>query len=129
MPGNDGILIFLFAAFVSWPGLKKAHKADSVDLIWTTDEDIGFAEEQTIYHTEDNDDYILLKSIFGGTGLSNDCEDRCTALLETRQLGVRIPGVTTQDARKYVAQYKVMVPFNDNAVIYVYRKSFNAVLI
>ncbi|ELT91361.1 hypothetical protein CAPTEDRAFT_201940 [Capitella teleta] len=114
--------------FESTPGLVKVHEGDDADLIWTTNDDITPADlDRTFYHTNQRNQLMEVKSIFGVIYTYNECAGhRCVLLNGTHETGIRIPGITTADARsKYIITLSVQGGVqNEDAAIYVYRELY-----
>ncbi|ELU06517.1 hypothetical protein CAPTEDRAFT_211330 [Capitella teleta] len=109
--------------FESTPGLVKVHEGDDADLIWTTREEIYPWAEPEFFHTSVGFlNNRLVEVIFGFVIIRNECYDRCVLLNGTHSSGIRIPNITTADAK---SKYIIVLPYhgqNDDAVIYVYQK-------
>ncbi|ELT86993.1 hypothetical protein CAPTEDRAFT_200751, partial [Capitella teleta] len=118
--------------FVSSPGLVKVHEEDYADLIWTTHEDITPVDlTRKFYHTSVvGENNILLEVLFGSIFPRNECRNRCVLLNGTHASGIRIPSITTADARsKYIITLSVQGGGqNGDAAIYVYQKPNKAQL-
>ncbi|ELU07091.1 hypothetical protein CAPTEDRAFT_206732, partial [Capitella teleta] len=116
----------------STPGLVKVHKGDDVDLIWTTTEEITSAVTHHFYHTSSVVENRLMIVQNGFTFPLNECLDRgCQHLNGTHTSGIRIPGISTSDAKsKYIINLVGggINWQNGDAVIYVYEKPNKAQL-
>ncbi|ELT89288.1 hypothetical protein CAPTEDRAFT_213886 [Capitella teleta] len=114
------------AMFESSPGLVKVHEGENADLIWTTTEDITPSDMiRTFYHTYlTGQNNQLLEVIFGSIFTRNECHNRCVLLNGTHKTGVRIPSITTADAKsKYIIFLDVHDGVqNEEGVIYVFRE-------
>ncbi|ELU12294.1 hypothetical protein CAPTEDRAFT_208932 [Capitella teleta] len=122
--------------FESSPGLVKVHEGDDADLIWTTHEDITPAElGRKFFHTLVNiietNKVMDVVTTFGVIYTFNECAGhRCVLLNGTHETGIRIPSITTADAKsKYIITLSVQGEVrNEDAVIYVYQKPNKAQL-
>ncbi|ELT91358.1 hypothetical protein CAPTEDRAFT_201937 [Capitella teleta] len=112
--------------FESTPGLVKVHEGEDADLIWTTHEDITPADlDRTFYHTSIAGNK-LLETIFGQILTHNECAGhRCVLLNGTHQTGIRIPSITTADARSKYIIVMMITGQNGDAAIYVYRELYS----
>ncbi|ELT97445.1 hypothetical protein CAPTEDRAFT_193401 [Capitella teleta] len=118
--------------FESSPGFIKVHEGEDADLIWTTrDEIIPWELIQSFFHTTVHNDNILVV-VYAGANPStfHECKDRCEHLRGTHEIGIRIPNVTTADAKsKYIIVLKIDIQGqNGDAVIYIYEKPDQAQL-
>ncbi|ELT95895.1 hypothetical protein CAPTEDRAFT_188515, partial [Capitella teleta] len=109
--------------FESSPGLVKVHEGEDADLIWTTTEDITPADLYLeFYHTVVVSYNVLLEAMFGSIFTINECHNRCVLLIGTHETGIRIPSITTADARSKYIIFLLGAGQNEDAAIYLYRE-------
>ncbi|ELT90795.1 hypothetical protein CAPTEDRAFT_185360 [Capitella teleta] len=122
------VSVFGTHGYVSTPGLVKVHEGDLVDLIWSTQDEIGSAIRQTFWQTYTDLDHQLMEVDNGYVHTMHACQDRCEHLSGTFMAGMRIPDITIADAKRYILLLRGMHDLNNDACIFVYQKPGQAQL-